>query len=262
MISKKTFALLLSIVGGLVFWILAIAIASITDDPDLAEPTLINRLFVMVGGSFPSGIIQAVTMMFFLYGLITLLMHRKDIIQEQTSFKLNLLPTGEQKILDPKQVNEIKLKMIELEQQGQSYQLISLIKKACTQYRNEGSISDTLQVIDHQVEAMQEQSQSNYDILHYLAQGIPSLGFLGTVLGISGAIGKFYLATDFSKLPQITSMLNIAFDTTFFSLFLGLILTYVFNRTQDNENKFYTRMREYVIDNLVSRIFHGGVKNA
>ncbi len=224
------------------------------------EESLLHRLAVLLGGSFPSGIIQMLTMFFFLYGFLTLRFHHDKLRVEWDAFRMNLLPTGEQKVLDSKQVNEIKLKMIEIEQTGSGRQLVSLIKKACTQYRNEGSVSDTLQVLDSQVEILRDQSQGGYEVLNYVAPGISSLGFLGTVLGISGAIGNFHLATDYTKLPLITNMLNVAFDTTAFALTLSLVITYYYNRMQEEENRLYAGMKSYVIDNLISRIYHGGLK--
>ena len=150
--------------------------------------------------------------------------------------------------------------MIELEKEGHNFQLIGIIKRVCTQYRNEGSISDTLQVLDAQIETVRDDEQASYGILEYLSPGVSSLGFLGTVLGISQAIGKFDRAGTPEGLKEITSSLYVAFDTTFFALLLGIFLGYYNNLVQDEEQRLFARLKRYVVDNLISRIYHGGLK--
>lgn len=247
----------LSMFFGLAVW--GIYVATTPVRADKAAPA-INRIAEMLGGNMPLGLIQVVTFFFFLYGLLTLL-HQKAMLQrEQEAFKMGLLPAVGEKIIKPEQVQEFKLKMLELENSGFRFQLIGMIKRVCNQYRNEGSISDTLEVLNTQTESAREESQTHYGIVEYLSPGVSSLGFLGTVLGISEAIGKFDQAGTQEGLSRITKSLYVAFDTTFFALLLGIVLSYYYNRVQDDEQRLFASMKAYIVDNLVSRIYHGGVK--
>lgn len=248
--------LVLTLFFALLVW--GVFVVTTPNDPKI-EPSFMNRFAQILGGSMPMGLIQVATFGFFTYGLLTLLYQKGRLVREWEAFRLGLLPTTDQKIIKPEQVQEYKLKMIELEREGHDHQLIGIIKRVCTQYRNEGSISDTLQVLDAQIETSRDENQISYGILEYLSPGVSSLGFLGTVLGISAAIGKFDLAKTDEGLKQITSDLYVAFDTTFFALALGILLSYYYNRAQDDETALFASIKRYVIDNLISRIYHGGV---
>jgi len=79
-----------------------------------------------------------------------------------------------------------------------------------------------------------ENLEISYNLLRYLVWVIPSLGFIGTVLGISQAIagfsGAIAGAADFSllkeALPDATLSLGIAFDTTLLALVFSAIVSY------------------------------------
>jgi len=247
----------LSMFFGLAVW--GIYIATTPNKAGQAVSSA-NRIAEMLGGNMPLGFIQVATFFFFVYGLLTLLHHKSVLQREQEAFKMGLLPAVGEKIIKPEQVQEFKMKMLELENSGYRFQLIGMIKRVCNQYRNEGSISDTLEVLNTQTTAAHDESQTSYGIVEYLSPGVSSLGFLGTVLGISDAIGKFDQAGTQEGLGLITKSLYVAFDTTFFALLLGIVLSYYYNRVQDDEQRLFANIKAYIVDNLVSRIYHGGVK--
>lgn len=247
--------LLFSIVGSVIYAIIVWTITAIASPPRGEDLSSFDRIMEILGGRLPLGIIQVLCVYFFLYGLFTLISHKRKLRDEWTAFNMSLLPQGEQRVLSSDAVNAIKLEMIELEKSGHSFMLIALIKRVCTQYRNENSVSDSLQVLEAHIESSQEDQQTQYGILDYLSPGLSSLGFIGTVLGISAAIGKFDLAGTDDGLKLIVSELYVAFDTTFFALVLGIVLSYYFNRVQEEDKKLYAAMRSYIIDNLISRIY-------
>jgi hypothetical protein len=78
----------------------------------------------------------------------------------------------------------------------------------------------------------QSASESSYSIPRIMIWAIPLLGFIGTVVGISGAVSGF---TGFLKnsgdieqikdgIGEVTSNLGIAFDTTLLALFLSVLV--------------------------------------
>lgn len=212
-----------------------------------------TRILQILGGKLPGGMIQVSTVFLFTYGLVTLLAHRRKLDRERQAFEMNLLPTAEQKVLHPDNVNEIKLQMLELERSGYQYQLIGLIKRVATQYRNEGNIGQVQMALDAQLDSIQAQEESQYGILNYILPAISSVGFIGTVLGLSEAIGFFN-----ADLATICQKLYIAFDTTFFALCLSIPLSYYFNKVQEEHKRLNADTKRYLLDNLISRIYHGG----
>jgi chemotaxis protein MotA len=142
-----------------------------------------------------------------------------------------------------------------MEQNGNQFLIADFIKKACTQYRNDQSVSETLQVFNAQVDTSKEEMDGQLEKIRYLLSAIISLGFIGTLLGLSTSIGMAHLAKTAEGMPTITQHLNMAFDTTLVALLVGLILNFFYHRYLEDMDTFYSRTKSYIIDNLISRIY-------
>ncbi|MBL7818111.1 MAG: MotA/TolQ/ExbB proton channel family protein [Saprospiraceae bacterium] len=249
--NNKIFQLVISIGGALVFWFMLMMLAEAFD-----SGSSMHRFFEMFGGS-KNGYIQMLTYAAFIYGLLQLTEKQRIMSKEKEGFKLNLLPEQDQLVLSPEEVANIKLNVLQLEQRGFKFIVADFIKKACTQYRNDQSIGETLQVLEAQINNHKEDAEGQLEIVKYIIQAISSLGFIGTVLGLSASIGLAHLAKTEEGMPTITNNLNIAFDTTLVALLLGLILTFFYHRHLADLDSLYSRTKMYIIDNLVSRIYKG-----
>ncbi len=216
----------------------------------------IVRFFELLGGSLP-GFIHMFIYGTFMYGLLELRNNHKYIKSQYGGFNLNLLPLEDQRVLSPEEVGKIKLNTIDLEKRGFHYLVADFIKKACTQYRNDKSISDTLQVFEAQVDNNKGELEGNLEMVRYAINAIVSLGFIGTLIGLSSAIGMAHLAKTEEGMPEITSQLNMAFDTTLVALLTGLVLNFLYHRYLEDMDTFYSRTKSYIIDNLISRIYVG-----
>ncbi|CAM2069356.1 MotA/TolQ/ExbB proton channel family protein [Sulfidibacter corallicola] len=89
--------------------------------------------------------------------------------------------------------------------------------------------------------------KTEYTLIDYIVWGMPSLGFIGTVLGIGAALGdadKVVRATNAVEqagaISAVTSLLGVAFDTTLVALICGLPLTALIFALRAKESKFLT----------------------
>jgi len=212
-----------------------------------------KRLFQVFGGSLPGGIIQFITYTAFFWGIFEIKERLGRIKYEKTSFDLELLPEKEHWVLSPDEVNSLKIKMIDYEKEHR-FLMTDLIRKACTKFRANKSISDVLDVVATQVKINMNRAESGQSIIRYLVWAIPSIGFIGTILGIAKALGLADQAGDPEKLSQVTSFMYVAFDTTLVALLLSIIMMWFFHMLQEKEEDLHTKMEEYVMENLVNRI--------
>ena len=234
---------------ALATWLLLIFLADIS----YVFPP-IERFFQLMGGT-SGGYIQFFCYAAFFYGMIEIRKMHKTVSKEFEGFDLNLLPSEDQLVLTPQEVSEVKLSIIDMEKRGFTFRIADFIKKACTQYRNDQSVSETLQVLDVQIENNKEELEGNLSMVRYLIGAIMSLGFIGTLIGLSSAIGNAHLAKTDEGMPMLTSYLNVAFDTTMVSLILGLILNLFYHSFIEDIDKFYAKSKTYIVDNLISRIY-------
>lgn len=245
--------IVISIGVAAALWLLLIILANLFS----RQPT-INRVLTMLGGS-SLGYIQFIIYAISVYALLHIRTLNGNIKNQFKGFDLKLLPEEDQLILTPQEVADIKLSVIEIERRGVVNLITGFIKNACTQYRNNQSIPETMQVLEGQIVTYKEEMDGNLNMVRYLISSVMSVGFIGTIIGLASAIGNAHLANTDHGLSILTSYLSIAFDTTLLALLLGLVLNYFYQQYLAKMDVFFAKSKGYVMDNLVSRIYrHAG----
>lgn len=212
------------------------------------------RVLTLLGGS-KLGFIQFISYAIATFAMLHLRDLNSHIKSEFKGFDLKLLPEEDQLILTPEEVADIKLSVIEIEKRGVFYLVTQFIKNTCTQYRNNKSIPETMQVLESQIGNSKEEMDGKLNLIRYLISSVMSVGFIGTIIGLASAIGNAHLADTSHGLSILTSYLSVAFDTTLVALLLGLILNYSYTQYLERMDVFYAQSKSYVLDNLVSRIY-------
>src|SRR5690606_247537 len=128
------------------------------------------------------------------------------IARERRALKLGLIPTNDKVVFLPQDINNLKFKLIEFERK-EKYILSDLLKKACTKFRTSGSLSELIDIVSIQIEVSQEKSEGDQSVIRYLSWVIPSLGFIGTVIGISQSL----IYANSGDMDKITSLLGVSF---------------------------------------------------
>ena len=108
--------------------------------------------------------------------------------------------------------------------------------------------------------------QSSYTLLNVFIWAIPILGFIGTVIGISAAVGGFSggleAAQDISALKDslnnVTGGLATAFDTTLIALVMSIFVMFPSSSLQKAEEDLLNWVDEYCNENLLKRLNDGG----
>jgi biopolymer transport protein ExbB/TolQ len=103
---------------------------------------------------------------------------------------------------------------------------------------------------------------SSYSLLKVFLWAIPILGFIGTVIGISAAVGGFSgsleAAQDIAVLKEslnnVTQGLSVAFDTTLVALVMSIIISFPTSAMQKAEQHLLGWVDAYCIENLLKRL--------
>lgn len=213
-----------------------------------------NRILTMMGADMPAGLIQAATYFLFFWGMFEIVWLNSRVMEENDAFKAHLLPEKDNWVLSPEDVNQLKLNMQHLERHNK-FLMTDLIKKSCTKYRLSKSSSEVLELVEAQTEIYQEEVESEQSFIRYVAWAIPSVGFIGTVIGIAASLGYADEASTPEGISKVTDMLAIAFDTTLVALILSIILMLGIHSLQRKEDKLFADMKSYVIENLINRFY-------
>lgn len=114
------------------------------------------------------------------------------------------------------------------------------------------------ELVRHQSDLDADSAASSYRAVKLFIWAMPILGFIGTVLGISLAVGGFsdFLTTSVSieeidrvtqELGNVASGLSFAFDTTLLGLLGGLVSSVVSSVVQSREERLLTRLEEMTL---------------
>ena len=178
---------------------------------------------------------------------------------EQSQLKRGYLPTDDRK-LDVEMLDKIK-DSIKSRRFAKDAFLPRMITRTIDQYRISGKEDQAISVLNSSLELYMHEIDLRYSILRYLTWLIPSLGFIGTVMGIMFALQYAGIpanaeAEDF--LYQVTSRLGVAFTTTLLALIMSAVLVLVQSLVQSKEERALNEAGQYCLDNLILRI--GGAK--
>jgi chemotaxis protein MotA len=111
-------------------------------------------------------------------------------------------------------------------------------------------LGELIDIVSIQVDIYQNKSESDQSMIRYLVWVIPSLGFIGTVIGISMSLA----IANSGDMNAITSALAVAFDTTLVSLILSAIIMWYLHELQEKSDRLHSDLKEFVIENLINKI--------
>jgi biopolymer transport protein ExbB/TolQ len=239
----------LSLASGIALIITAVCMILLTLTSKANSPGL-HRFLILLGGDVMNGgYVQGLTYLAFFWGWFEVREKLAVIERERKAFKLGLIPTNEKVVFMPSDINNLKFKLAEFERK-EKYILSDLLKKACSKFRASGSLSELIDIVSIQIEVSQEKADGDQSIIRYLTWVIPSLGFIGTVLGISQSL----IYANSGDMDKITTLLGVAFDTTLVALVLSIIIMWNVHKLQEETDRFHSDLKEFVIDNLINKI--------
>lgn len=144
---------------------------------------------------------------------------------------------------------------------GNDRHLHRLVHRIVLQYQATGSVAEAQSVLDSSIEYFQHEVALRYTMLRYLIWLLPTLGFIGTLVGISIALanaGRLPNLEDPEALQAwinaLTTNLGVAFYTTLVALTLSAVLVFLTNLATSREERALNDTGQYCLDNLINRL--------
>jgi biopolymer transport protein ExbB/TolQ len=208
------------------------------------------------GGAKPGIMtIQNLTWIAFFIGIGELWLRFQWSRDESAEIARGYLPEDGQTILVADDLPEVMSRV----QRHQATHLFlpQLIRRICFQFQSSRSVSQANDLLNSSLELFLHEVDLRYNITRYLVWLIPTLGFIGTVMGISNAMLVVKRKPTDPDLGETVSELAVAFDTTFLALILAGVLVFLMNVIQGKEEGALNRASQYCLDNLINRLFEG-----
>ena len=196
--------------------------------------------------------IQNIMHLLFFVGLGELLVRWNRAEREHACLKWNLLPEEEHVVLQAADLPPIR-KALKERFAGVEGFLPLLVNRSILQFQASRSVDQTVSVLNSSLDLLSHQVDMKYSATRYIVWVIPTAGFIGTVVGIAGALG--YVDPVKMDLARVTSNLGIAFNTTIIALLQSAILVFIQHIVQMHEEKALNAAAEYTLANLINRLY-------
>lgn len=186
---------------------------------------------------------------------------RKLAVQKK-ALTFHVMPEEPSFILSSATVDPVLAKIYATVDDPKNFMLYNRIVIALSNLRNLGQITDVDAILRSQAEQDESTVDTSYAIVQGFVWAIPVLGFIGTVLGLSEAIGQFSgvlgAANDVEKISQslkgVTAGLATAFETTLEALVAALFIQLGITLLKKNEEEFLDDAMEYGLRYVVGRL--------
>ena len=98
-----------------------------------------------------------------------------------------------------------------------------------------------------------ERLESELSMIRYIAWAIPSIGFIGTVRGIGGALAQAHRAVE-GDISGVTENLGVAFNSTFIALLISIVLMFIVYQLQLTQERLVFDTENYVDEHLIRHL--------
>jgi|TARA_B100000315_G_scaffold102271_1_gene93795 biopolymer transport protein ExbB/TolQ len=95
--------------------------------------------------------------------------------------------------------------------------------------------------------------ESELSMIRYIIWAIPSIGFIGTVRGIGGALSQAHIAVQ-GDIATMTASLGIAFNSTFVALAVSIFLMFFLHQLQLLQDRLIINIHGYCDKKLLSNL--------
>ena len=196
------------------------------------------------------------------WSLSILFIKWRKLALQRKSLAVSILPDETSFVLSPSTADDVLSNLYIVVDNPKHFVLFNRVLVALSNLKNLGRVTD----VDEMLRSQSERDEAAMDTSYALVQGfiwaIPVLGFIGTVLGLSEAIGAFggVLGTT-TEMTEITASLKLvtaglakAFETTLEALVAAVIIQLILTFLRKAEEDFLHQCDEYCHRNVVNRL--------
>lgn len=200
--------------------------------------------------------IQNIQWIIFFVGMGELLVRHLSGSRELAELDRSYLPSDERTVLRTQDLGALYARARAAED-GDDLFLPRLIRRAILQFQSSRSIDQANTLLNSSLELYLHEIDLRYSMLRYVSWVLPSLGFIGTVIGIALALAYAGVTDpqDPALLGNLTKKLAVAFNTTIVALLQAMVLVFIMHVVQAREERALNRAGQYCVDNLINRLY-------
>lgn len=214
------------------------------------------------GGEEKRSMIPYFTIFLSCWCLAFLILKWKKLKVQRLALNIRLVPDSKDYVISPMNAQNIILELNKKVFRGADFMALWRVECALANLRNIGRVSDVSSILSDLAKNDANYVESSYILPHGLIWAIPVLGFIGTVLGLSQAVGGFGAVVSGGAdlealkgaLGGVTGGLATAFETTLIALVAALIIQLLMTVLLQKEEDFLDQCTSYCHQNLTLKL--------
>ena len=199
--------------------------------------------------------IQNFEHLLFFLGLGELFVRWRVGTRELGFLKRGYLPEDEQTVLQHRDLGPIRRRVAK-EFDNEHGFLPFLIDLSILQFQSGRSVDQTVAVMTSSLELIEHRVDLRYGLIRYIAWLVPTLGFIGTVIGLGSSLASVPKDGTVS-MYVIAHSLSVGFDCTMVALVESAILVFLLHLVQEQEETSMNLAGTYTLRNLINRLYAG-----
>lgn len=136
------------------------------------------------------------------------------------------------------------------------------IVRALRHFQARRRVVEVVEFLSVESRADESRIDASYGLIRVFIWAVPTLGFIGTVIGIGDAVSGFSTTLESASsiagmresIESVTGGLGVAFDTTLLSLVMSILIMFPSSALQRLEESFLADVDDYCAEHLVRRL--------
>jgi len=201
--------------------------------------------------------------LFFSWSISILILKFQKLRHQKAALLLDVLPMRLGKEINAANVTQFIDHVYKLPRKLRDSLMVNRIRKALELFEIRQSVSDVREMMASQSDIDSARIGGSYSLTRAFLWAIPLLGFIGTVIGLSQAIGGMNFANIedvgkiVSSINNVTSGLGTAFDATLLGLVLAMTLNFPINSLAKQEDDNLNAIDAFCNEVLLPRLNDG-----
>jgi len=172
------------------------------------------------------------------------------ILKDRYLFSVDLLDHSEESGTD---LHVALTNLESLPVETKSTPLVVTLMASVRRYLITSDVQNTSDAIESSIEALAIRQDAGNSMIRYLIWAIPSIGFIGTVRGIGGALAQADQALA-GDIGGMTNRLGLAFNSTFVALLISILLMFMLHQLLRLQDDLVVDTQDYCEKFLLKRI--------
>lgn len=134
--------------------------------------------------------------------------------------------------------------------------------RALRHFQARRRVVEVVEFLNAEARADEGRIDASYGLIRVFIWAVPTLGFIGTVIGIGAAVGGFSTTLETASsiegmresIESVTGGLGVAFDTTLLALVMSIVVMFPSNALQRLEETFLGEVDDDCAEHLVRRL--------